>query len=180
MRVEVLKLGSSLGRSTQLAAQLESINQGLHTSVSRLSSDQRIVRLAKQDGMTMPGPMDPSFVSVNSRDRVPRAIGGIAAPDPTTFLSGLATEQAANGDGLPATDLSAVGPSSTTTASTAGSTGGTTTATTSPATGGTTAGTGTGAASGSTTAGGTGTVPPASGAGTSGGSTGVANGGAGL
>jgi len=114
LRVEVLKLGSSVGRNIQLASTLQSGNQVLRSQVSELSGNQRIEGIAAGMGMVMPGPMDVHFVQSSTAEHVSRAISGIHAPDATSFLSGLATERAADtNNAVVAASTSAVGAQST-------------------------------------------------------------------
>jgi hypothetical protein len=156
LRVEVLKLGSSVGRDIQTASVLQSNNQTLRTRVSELSGNQRIEDLAMNMGMVMPGPIDIHFVQASAAKRVSSAIHGIQEPASSTFLSGLATERAADAtDAGVAAGTSAVGTQSTddpgtvietsptdstsTDAPTTDSTSGSTTDSTGTSTGGTTA-----------------------------------------
>jgi hypothetical protein len=114
LRVEVLKLGSSVGRDIQAASALQSTNQTLRSRVSELSGNQRIEDLATNMGMVMPGPMDIHFVQASTAKRVASAIRAIQEPASATFLSGLATERAADGtDAVAAAGTSAIGAQST-------------------------------------------------------------------
>jgi cell division protein FtsL len=208
LRVEVLRLGSSVGSQVQQATALQSSNSVLRAQISALSDNQRIAKLAEGYGMRMPDVLDVHFVQAAAGTHVAAAIHNISAPSRTTFLSGLATEQqtsqqsaqaiaaqngvaTSTGTGTSGTGSSA-GTSATTPASSAGvqssgttaaSTGGTT-----PVTGGsgTTAGTTAATSYSSTPAAGTGVT---AGGGTSGTtsdtsqstiSTGSTNGGTGL
>lgn len=110
MRVEVLKLGSDVGRQLQQTTTLESSDAVLRARVSALSSNQRIEQLATSMGMVMPGPMDVHFVSATDGTRVGRAISSISTPEPETFLTGLLAERSADtSNELAAADISAVG-----------------------------------------------------------------------
>ena len=51
MQVEVLKLGTSVGRWMQRASTLQTKNESLQASVASLADDQRIERLAAAMGM---------------------------------------------------------------------------------------------------------------------------------
>jgi hypothetical protein len=168
MRVEVLKLGSSVGRQLEQATALESGNAALRAQVSELSGNQRIEQLAATMGMLMPGPMDIHFVRASAARNVDAAIRGIHAPASQTFLSGIASERQTDANNtVRAADTSAVGvlssgtvATSTTGTSTAGTTSaGTTSAGTTsvgaPTSGTPTTGTGTynGAATNTSTAG---------------------------
>jgi hypothetical protein len=110
MRVEVLKLGSSVGRQLEQATALESGNAALRAQVSELSGNQRIEQLAATMGMIMPGPMDIHFVRASAVGNVNAAIRGIHAPASQTFLSGIASERQTDANNtVGAADTSAVG-----------------------------------------------------------------------
>jgi hypothetical protein len=102
MQVEVLKLGASEGRSLSQSAALQSRNELLRASVSSLSNEQRIERLAAQMGMVMPPPGDVVFLPPDGTSNAGHAVSNISAPDATTFLAGLPTSDAS--DGLAASD----------------------------------------------------------------------------
>jgi hypothetical protein len=108
MRVEVLKLGVSVGNSVALASELQSENQTMRANVASLSNAARIERLAGTMGMVLPGPLDVHFIPASGTGDLGSAVAGIASPDPTTFESELQSETAAN-----SASLSAVAPSST-------------------------------------------------------------------
>ncbi len=133
MRVEVLKLGVSVGRSVALVSQLQSENQTLRANVAGLSNAARVERLAATMGMVMPGPLDVHFIAASGANDLGAAVAGIVGPDPTTFEAGLQTQAAANSASIsafaasPATTSgtsSSTGPLSTTPSSTAVTTGG--------------------------------------------------------
>lgn len=96
MRVEVLKLGSSVGAETQRASVLQSSNATLRSQVSELSGSQRILQLAAGYGMIMPGPMDTHFVQASRAHNVGATIQSIHEPDRSVFLSGIANERQTN------------------------------------------------------------------------------------
>jgi cell division protein FtsL len=123
MQVEVLKLGTSVGRWMQRASTLQTKNEALQASVASLADEQRIERLAAGAGMLIPAPTAVSFLHAQKGGVISRALSNIHAPDPSGFLAN-----------LPATTMT----QSTPTASIAPSTGGnssTTSATAPPATG---------------------------------------------
>ena len=95
MQVEVLKLGTSMGRSMQLSSSLQSQNESLQASVATLNDDQRIERLAAGMGLVMPAPTALSFLSARPSGDVGQAIANIHAPDPTGFTAQLTAEAAA-------------------------------------------------------------------------------------
>ncbi len=96
LRVEVLKLGSSVGSQIQQATSLQSANAALRARISALSDNQRIATLAGAYGMHMPNPLDVHFVQTSVGSHVPAAIRNISVPSNSTFLTGLAAEQRAN------------------------------------------------------------------------------------
>ena len=97
MRVEVLKLGTTVGGEIQQASQLEGTNAALRSQVSALSESERIEQLAFKLGMVMPGPLDIHFVDATSARNVSNAITHITEPSPESFLSGLESERAQDG-----------------------------------------------------------------------------------
>ncbi len=110
LRVEVLKLGSSVGRELQQATTLESSNAVLRSQVSELSGNQRIEQLASGMGMVMPGPMDIHFVKASSISNVGATASGIHAPARSDFLSSVASERQSDADNtIAAAANSAVG-----------------------------------------------------------------------
>lgn len=133
MQVEVLKLGASMGRSMNLAAELQSRNQLLRASVAQLSDDGRIERAAAKMGMIMPAPTVIKFVAPGQPGAVGKAISGIHAPQASGFLANLTTEEQAASGPLtppPAALQSAVASSSG--GASVAAAGATTTTTTSP------------------------------------------------
>lgn len=120
MRVEVLKMGASVGRATTQASTLESSNELLLASVSTLSSDQRIEALAARDyNMVMPGPSAIHYIRAGSGN----AATVIAPPDPASFRESVAEGLVTDPNTVIPTDtLSAVG-SSTVDSGTSSTTG---------------------------------------------------------
>jgi hypothetical protein len=92
MQVEVLKLGSSVGRSMNTATELSSQIQIERAQVSALDSPARIQRLGAGYGLTQPGPTDNHFVSAHTS--VKQAIRGIHPVDAAAFTARLAQQQA--------------------------------------------------------------------------------------
>jgi cell division protein FtsL len=90
MQVEVLKLNAGIGRSLERGSALQARNELLRASVSRLSDEQRIERIAAQMGMLMPAPDQLRFVHTGA-DSTERALGDIHAPSATDFLAALPT-----------------------------------------------------------------------------------------
>lgn len=162
MQVEILKAGTTLGRSLERTASLQSQNESLQAGVAGLADYQRIERLATGMGMVMPSPGLLTFVSSNPGAQVGAGLAGIHAPDPAGFAMQLASQVAA---------AELIAPSGTgATSQTAGTQSTATAGSASPATGaGTTTsvppGTSQGAI-GSTGTGSSGTVTSASGAAT--------------
>ncbi len=160
IQVEVLKLGTSIGRSLNLATQLQSRNELLRASVSGLSDDQRIMRSAARLGMVMPGPTETSFIPAHRNRALAKAIAGIRAPNAQAFLAALAMQESHDGVANPTLGStgSPIPPNSPAAAAAAASSGTTATATGTAAT--TTASTTTVAGATSTVAGTTSTVAP--------------------
>lgn len=100
MQVEILKLGTNMGREMERSSALQTRNEALQASVATLADDQRIERLAVGMGMVMPRPDSFVFLSAKSGD-IGRAIADIRAPDPVGFTSQLAAEAAAAAALLP-------------------------------------------------------------------------------
>lgn len=131
MRVEVLKLGSSVGSEMQQASVLQSSNAELQNQVSALSTNQRIGQLASKQGMVMPGPLDVHFVHTSGAASVGKAIADISEPSPSAFLNSVVSERAQDGQtAVTAATTSAIGvlgggsiSSSTTSSNTSGSSG---------------------------------------------------------
>jgi hypothetical protein len=106
MRVEVLKLGSSVGSEIQQVSVLQSANAVMLKQVSALSDNTRIERDASKLGMVMPGPLDHHFVQASSGNSVNRAIADITEPSPAGFLGNLENERKQDGESADAAALS--------------------------------------------------------------------------
>ncbi len=89
MQVEVLKLGTSIGRSLQLGTALQSRNELLRASVASLGDGQRIERLAAGLGMVMPGPAAVGFLASAPETDVQKALASIHAPNRSSFIARL-------------------------------------------------------------------------------------------
>jgi cell division protein FtsL len=87
MQVEVLKLNASIGHSTVQSTQLQSENQLLRASVSRLSDDQRVESEAVDLGMSMPAATQPLFVSGSTSGNLSRALAHIHTPNAAAFAA---------------------------------------------------------------------------------------------
>ncbi len=110
MRVEVLKLGSSVGSEIQQVSELQSANAVMLKQVSALSDNTRIEQDASKLGMVMPGPLDHHFVSASSGNNVSRAIADITEPSPAAFLANLENERKQDGESADSAALrSAIG-----------------------------------------------------------------------
>lgn len=123
MQVEILKAGTTLGRSLDRTASLQSQNESLQAGVAGLADAQRIERLAAGMGMAMPSPTLLTFAPSNPHAQRGLGLADIHTPDPTDFATQLAAQIAAEEQ---------LAPSSTQSTATSGS----------PSTGGTTTGTG--------------------------------------
>lgn len=93
MQVEILKLGTGMGRWIERSSSVSAKNQALQADVAGLMDDQRIERLAAKMGMVMPGPAAVSFLS--AQPGTARAVANIHAPDPSIFTAGSANQVAA-------------------------------------------------------------------------------------
>jgi hypothetical protein len=124
MQVEILKLGSSMGRSVERSALLQTQNESLRANVAGLLDDQRIERLAAGMGMTMPRPESLVFLQARPGGGAGKALANIHAPDPTGFISQLTAQAAA------AAALTAPAPAPTSPGATATGSPGTTSAAT--------------------------------------------------
>ncbi|MBV9471837.1 MAG: hypothetical protein JO206_02625 [Solirubrobacterales bacterium] len=160
MQVEVLKLGTTIGRSIERGAVLQSRNDVLRQSVSLLADDQRIERLATGMGMVMPAPEAISFLPVHGID-AGQVLAAIQAPDATAFTAHLpaAASPGSAGGALGAPGVgSGAGTTATAGAGTAAAASATTGSGTATASGSgsTSAGAGPGAGSGSGAGGGAG------------------------
>jgi hypothetical protein len=89
MQVEVLKLGTSMGRSLERTTALQSRNELLQASVASLADDQRIERLAAGMGMVMPDPDAVNFLAAGPVGNLKQVIASIHAPDATAFTAQL-------------------------------------------------------------------------------------------
>ncbi len=107
MQVEVLKLGTNVGRWVQRTTTLQSQNESLQASVASLNDDQRIERLAAGMGMVMSAPATIAFLSARPGDDVSRAITNIHSPDPTAFAGQLAAQAASAAAASPGPPTSA-------------------------------------------------------------------------
>jgi cell division protein FtsL len=103
MQVEILKLGTSMGRSVQRSTALQSQNELLQANVAALSDDQRIEQLAAGMGMAMPAPTADVFLTAHPGADVGRAVANIHAPDPSGFAAQLAAQAAAAAALMPST-----------------------------------------------------------------------------
>jgi hypothetical protein len=110
MRVEVLKLGSSVGTEIQQVSVLQSANAVLAKQDSALSDNARIQQDAYKLGMVMPGPLDHHFVQASSGNNVNRAIADVTEPSPASFLANLESERRQDGESADAAaQTSAIG-----------------------------------------------------------------------
>jgi cell division protein FtsL len=113
LQVSLLKMNSGIGQSIERSAVLERQNADMRAEISRLSSEERIAKVAGKLGLVMPNAGQVRYVDVRGERDARRAAEVMRAPDPV--------------DATAAT-------TSTTTPTTPGTTGATT-ATTTPASG---------------------------------------------
>lgn len=126
-QVEILKLGTSMGRWIQQSSALASRNQALQANVAALMDDQRIEQLAAGMGMVMPAPTAVGFLAANPGSDAARAIANVHAPDPTGFVAQLPAQGTST-----ASSAGTTGATSATVMTGATSSGGTTSASGTP------------------------------------------------
>jgi hypothetical protein len=114
MQVEQLKLGASIGRSIERTSRLQTRNEQLQGSISQLSDEQRIERLAVNQGMIMPPPAAIDFLPSPSKADVQKAISNIHMPD----AAGFSSLQTGSGAVVTSAAIDALAPSSTSPGST--------------------------------------------------------------
>ncbi len=88
MQVEILKLGSSMGRWIERSSTLTARNEQLRATVAGLADDQRIESMAAGMGMVMPPASSLGFLSVRDGSPADRIVR-LHAPDPVQFLASL-------------------------------------------------------------------------------------------
>jgi hypothetical protein len=82
MQVSMLKLNAGIGRAVETVNTLERANSSLRGEVSRLSSGDRVQRLAADRGFVMPAPADVTYLRSRSlRADGARAASRMTAPD---------------------------------------------------------------------------------------------------
>jgi cell division protein FtsL len=158
MQVEILKLGTTMGRAMERSSALQTQNESLQANVARLADDQRIERLAAATGMTMPTADSLGFLSAR-RGALGRAIANIHPPDSAGFASQLAAQAAAAAALMPSSQVADPATSGGTT-STAGTASGSTASSTPSSSSSTTSPTTTSSTSSTTSA--AGVASPAS------------------
>jgi hypothetical protein len=89
MQVEVLKLGTSMGRSLERTTALQSRNELLQANVASLADDQRMERLAAGMGMIMPDPDAVNFLAAGPVGNLQQVIASIREPDASAFTAQL-------------------------------------------------------------------------------------------
>jgi hypothetical protein len=114
MQVEILKLGTTIGRTMERSAALQGQNESLQARVATLGDDQRIEKLAAAMGMVQPPPSSVVFLSAHRGSDMRRAIANIHAPDPAGFAAQLAAQAAAAAAMMPAAASAATTASSAT------------------------------------------------------------------
>ncbi|MBA2516805.1 MAG: hypothetical protein H0V22_05745 [Solirubrobacterales bacterium] len=82
MQVSLLKLNSGIGRAVESAATLERQNASLELSVARLSSGERLERVASETGMVMPAAGSVEYVRVRPGTDARWAATRMRAPSP--------------------------------------------------------------------------------------------------
>ena len=92
-QVEVLKLGTDVGQSTALAAQLGARNALLRAQETNMSNPHRIMHLAERLGMREVGPTNITYLQAGAQGVVAQAIADIEPPSAGDFV-GSSTEPA--------------------------------------------------------------------------------------
>jgi cell division protein FtsL len=95
MQVEILKLNAGVGAAIEQTTTLQSRNDALRESVTALSSQQRIERIAAQHGMQMAAAPSIKFLHPAGRAYVPAAVAGIRRPGSTYFAGPVQSSSAA-------------------------------------------------------------------------------------
>lgn len=113
MQVEILKLGSTMGRAMERSSVLQTQNESLQAGVAGLADDQRIERLAAATGMSMPTPDSLVFLPARPSGDVGGALASIHTPDPSGFVAQLAAQAAAAAALMPAPPPATSGASTT-------------------------------------------------------------------
>jgi hypothetical protein len=101
MQVEVLKLGTSMGRSLERTTALQSRNELLQANVASLADDQRIERLAAGMGMVMPDPDAVNFLAAGPVGNLEQVIASIHQPDASAFAAQLPVSSTPAGSATP-------------------------------------------------------------------------------
>ncbi|HEX5193336.1 MAG TPA: hypothetical protein VFW09_11070 [Solirubrobacteraceae bacterium] len=95
MQVEILKLNAGVGAAIERTTTLQSRNDALRESVTGLSDEQRIERIAAQHGMVMASPTSIKFLRPGGPGDVRAAAAGIRAPGSSNFAGPVGTSSAA-------------------------------------------------------------------------------------
>jgi cell division protein FtsL len=81
MQVSLLKLNTGIGRAVNATSTLERKNSALRLSVSRLSSGERIQRVAERLGMVMPQPDNVQYLTVRGDRDARSAVMNMRVPN---------------------------------------------------------------------------------------------------
>ena len=95
MQVEILKLNAGVGAAVEQTTALQSRDDALRESVTGLSDEQRIERIAAQHGLVMAPPNTIKFLHPGGRGYVWAAAAGIRAPGSSYFAGPVGTSSAA-------------------------------------------------------------------------------------
>jgi cell division protein FtsL len=110
MQVSLLKLNTGIGRSVEATSTLERKNSALRLSVSRLSSGERIQRVAARMGMVMPAPVNVKYLSVRPSRDARSAIMTMRVPKSEAQQLAATNLQATQITGQPASTTAPVDP----------------------------------------------------------------------
>jgi cell division protein FtsL len=108
-QVEILKLNAGVGAAIEQTTTLQSRNDALRESVTGLSNEQRIERIAAQHGMLMAPPDATKFLRPGGPGYVHAAAAGIRAPGSTYFAGPAGTSSAAAAAASPGSTTAPVG-----------------------------------------------------------------------
>jgi cell division protein FtsL len=95
MQVSLLKLNTGIGRAVEATSTLERKNSALRLSVSRLSSGERIQRVAERMGMVMPQPDNVRYLTVRGDRDARSAVMNMRIPNPEAQQVAAVNDQAA-------------------------------------------------------------------------------------
>ena len=87
LQVMLLKLNTGIGQSIERAGALERPNAALRAEVSALSSEERIQRVALEEGMLMPAAGEVRYVAARGEEDASKAASVMRPPDPPETIT---------------------------------------------------------------------------------------------